>query len=397
MYEADDLCEETGDIGLNVPFLLQKFLMMNRVGPDYSVEKPLPVCCSNSSTAPPEKRGSETAQITRSAPRSRRFFMPLMQCPAGPDHIVGHENRLALYLAKKFHLADVRIRSAARYLGVIPLFIKQRERLLKSVGVELITIYRAGIRRQDDEILLRYVSNTDKLLYYLKGSVEVLEVEVVETVLDLFRMDVERDDPSYAQVLDHLPHSGGGETLTAFFLVLSAIRESGQHEVHPLRPRLNGRVDRHEQRENMIVYGKVTVYRPIVEGNGLVVLDILENVKVKASDRVEYLCLYLAIGEKGMPRVDFKPWRPVLVHVAGDIEQARLDIIIEIYLAGDRIPAKYGIARPKLRSCGQTCVYKFLQPAGSPDSRTLRRQDRPKFRASWDRSSSCGVPSVDGA
>jgi len=103
-------------------------------------------------------------------------------------------------------------------------------------------------------------------------------MKVVEAILDLLRVDVERDDPHYAQILDHLPYARGREALSAFFFVLSAIRESGQHDIYALRPRLHGRVDRHEQREDMVINGQVPGYRPIVEGNGLVVLDILENV-----------------------------------------------------------------------------------------------------------------------
>jgi hypothetical protein len=38
-----------------------------------------------------------------------------------------------------------------------------------------------------------------------------------------------------------------------------------------------------------------------------------------------------------MPRIDFKPWRSVLIYIARYIEEARLDIIIKINLAGDEL------------------------------------------------------------
>jgi hypothetical protein len=127
---------------------------------------------------------------------------------------------LALHLAEKPHLADVRIGRAARDLGVVPLLIEQGERLLKGVRVEFIAIDSAGIGGQDDEVLLRDVDDPDELFDDLKGGVEILEVEVIEAVLDLLRVYIEGDDPGNAEVLDHLPDARGGEALAALLLVL---------------------------------------------------------------------------------------------------------------------------------------------------------------------------------
>ena len=77
--------------------------------------------------------------------------------------------------------------------------------------------------------------------------------------------------------------------------------------------------------------------RAVVEGDRLVVLDILEDIQVEAADRIEYLGLDLAVGEVRMPRVYLESRRPVVIHVAGDIEEARLDVVVEIDLAGHEL------------------------------------------------------------
>jgi hypothetical protein len=75
----------------------------------------------------------------------------------------------------------------------------------------------------------------------------------------------------------------------------------------------------------------------LVKGYGLMVFDVLKDVEILSADGVENLCLDFTVREIGVADIDLEARRPVLVDVSGDIEKTRLDVVVKIYLPGNKL------------------------------------------------------------
>ncbi len=349
--EADDLGEKAGYIGLDIPLFLKQFFLVYGVGADNAVEEPLAVrLVEIVDGGAVEKRqghgandfgGAEVLQVAHS----------LDQGAARADHVVSHEDRLAVDIAEEAHLLDVGGRGVLADLGVVALLVQEGERALEGVGVELVAVHRARVRRQDDEVLGLQVDDAHELFDDLERGVEVLQAQLVEAVLDLARVDVQGDDPGHAQVFEDGADARGGEAFPALLLVLAGIGVHREHQVDLVGPRLGGRVDGHEEVEYVVVHRHDAVFSAVVERYGLVVLDVLEDEDVFAAHGLEDLGLHLAVGEESMPGVDLEARGAVLVRRPRHVEQARIRVVREIDLPdgqflADMVPRCQGLGLP---------------------------------------------------
>ncbi|MPL67785.1 hypothetical protein SDC9_13488 [bioreactor metagenome] len=330
MDKADDLGEEARDVRLDIPFPAQQLVLVHGVGADDPVEIALSVGgveVINGSAV--EERKGDRADHLGSA-QVLEAFHALYQGAAGADHVVGHENGLAFHVAQEPHLADVGLRGVLAHLGVVPFLVEKGQGPLEGVGVELVAVHRSGIGSEDDEVLGLDIHDGHQLFDYLEGGVEVFQPELVEAIFDFPGMNVQGDDPVGAEVFQHGAHPGGGEAFPSLFLVLPRIGIHGQHQVDALGPGLHGRIDGDEEVEDMVVHRHHPLDRPFVEGDGLVVFDILEYVDVLTPDGFQNFGLDLSVGEEGMPGVYLEARGSVFIRGSRHEQIAGIGIVREI-------------------------------------------------------------------
>ena len=262
-------------------------------------------------------------------------FHALDQGAAGADHVVGHEDGLALHVAQKAHFGNVGFRGVARDLGIVALLVQQGQRALQGVGVELVAVHRAGVGRQDDDVLAPGIDQAEELFDDLERRVQVFKPRAVEAVFDFLGVDVQGDDARGAQVFHHGADAGSGKAFAALFLVLARVGVGGQHEVDAFRAGLHGGVHRDEKAEDVVVDGQDLVFRAVVEGDGLVVFDVLDDVQVLAAHGIQDFGLDFAVGEERVARVDFQLRQAVAVRGARHVGQAGCAVVGEVDVARD--------------------------------------------------------------
>eukprot|EP00825_Cyclidium_porcatum_P016524 TRINITY_DN19528_c0_g1_i1.p3 TRINITY_DN19528_c0_g1~~TRINITY_DN19528_c0_g1_i1.p3 ORF type:complete len:223 (+),score=23.45 TRINITY_DN19528_c0_g1_i1:274-942(+) len=221
VHEANNLGEKASDVGLYVPFLLQKLFVVDGVGADDPVE----VSQLVGSVEVVDRRAVEERKGNGANDLGSAQFLQVLHAldegPASPDHVIGHKDRLAFDVAQQPHLLDIGVGGVFADLRVIPFLIEEGERPLEGVGVELVPVDGTRIRGQNDEVFRLYVDDGHELLDDLEGGVEVLEAQLVEAVFDLARVNIESDDPGHAEVFKHGADAGRGQAFPPLLLVLA--------------------------------------------------------------------------------------------------------------------------------------------------------------------------------
>ena len=76
-----------------------------------------------------------------------------------------------------------------------------------------------------------------------------------------------------------------------FFFMLPRIGVDGQDEVDALGPGLGRRVDGDEKGHEVVIDGENSLFGPVVDGDGLMILHVLKDVEVLSPHRIQDLGL----------------------------------------------------------------------------------------------------------
>ena len=237
-----------------------------------------------------------------------------------------------MYVAEQFNRFDVRVFRVLCDDRIIAFFVDHRERQLQSDRVEFISVDGTGVGRHDDQIL-RFTGQVDDLAQFaddLVARVQVFKIDGAERVDDFSRMDVERNDPRYAEPFVDMAEHTRSQAFASLFFVLAAVGVGGYDERNGCSSGLPHRVDRHEHGHDVIVHGKDGFVRAVVQRKLFVIFYVLEDIDVFSAYRFEQFGFEFAVCKKRKARGDFKRRCPIFRHIAFDVEFGRVDIVFEI-------------------------------------------------------------------
>ena len=125
---------------------------------------------------------------------------------------------------------------------------------MKSLRIELVPRYSTCIRRDDNDIRIGEVDELAKRDKRLVRAMEVLQMARRERVLDLTRVDIQRDYPRNPEVLAEMSEHRSGKGLPSRLLMLARVRICGKHERNGLGAcKLHG-IDRSEEEHEVVIH-----------------------------------------------------------------------------------------------------------------------------------------------
>jgi hypothetical protein len=120
----------------------------------------------------------------------------------------------------------------------------------------------------------------------------------------------------------------------------------------------------------MVVDGHCAYRHAIVEGDGLMIFDVLENVDIFASNGFEDFGFDFAIRKERVAGFDLEFWRPIAVRGPWNEHEARVGIVREIDLSRDEFLA-YVI--PHRQSLGFSVESALVNPGKLTDYLVRKR------------------------
>lgn len=307
METADDTCEQLGDVRLHKPLLVGKLpAMVDGVRTDDTIEYPFLVRrVEVLDSRPVEERKAHHADDLLGT-EVHQFPHGDDHGTSGRDHVVGHEDRLSTDIAKKINALDIAVLRVFADDRIVPFLVKDRKRTVQSLGIELVAADGAGIGRYDHQVGIAEIYQLVQLDQSLVGTVEVLQVQCVETVLDLPAVDIQGDDPVDAEHFTEMAEHGSGQSLASALLVLACIRVCRKNHGDGIRTGELQGVDRSEHEHQVVVDRKTHGLVQTGDTDRGLVGDIIDDEYAKPANGADDLSLHFPIGETGVLYIDGK-------------------------------------------------------------------------------------------
>lgn len=307
METADDPSEQLGDIGLDVPLLVQQVVTMEDcIRADDPIENPFLVCSIEILDGIGVEQGKADHADDLLGTKVGQFTHGDDHGATGGEHIVGNENGLSVDIAKQVDALDIGMLRILADDGVVAFLVQHGQRPVEGLGVKLVPADRTGIGGDNHQVRVAEIDEFMQGDQGLVGRMQIFQMQIGEAVLNFPAMDIECDDPFNAEHFANPAEHGRCQGFPPTFLMLTGIRIGRKDQRHTIGSgKLEG-VDRSEEEHQVVVHRQpdrlvrpCNLYR-------LAVGYIINDENPQTPDCIEYFCFLFPIGKPGILHLDGK-------------------------------------------------------------------------------------------